>query len=421
MHVSSPFNAALTLPAVLSLLLPFGASVALPHLDAKMGLHALAVQAGKKYFGSAVDNGEMNDKAYISMLGDVGQFGQITPGNTLKWQFTEPTQGHYDFTGGDIIANFAKANRQILRCHNLIWYQQLPGFVHSTSWTKETLTALIKAHIAAEVGHYRGLCYAWDVLNEVVSDSGGYRDDVFGRVLGADVYIPLALRAAAANDPNAKLYYNDYGIEGLGTRKNADALALVRMVRAAGAPLHGVGLQGHFLVGDVPGQAALEGVLRGFVALGVEVAFTELDVRFVQMPPSPGGLQQQAKDYGSVVGACLAVERCVGWTVWGFSDKHSWVPSTFPGMGAATLFTADLQPKPAYDTVKRLLAAAKGRAKPPKRHQGVRRVGEAATTTTTTTTRREAQQPCREEQQRQWRRHQHGHGEREGPNAGVDC
>ena len=37
----------------------------------------------------------------------------------------------------------------------------------------------------------------------------------------------------------------------------------------------------------------------------------------------------------AVTAACLAVSRCVGITVWDFSDGYSWIPSVFPGQGAA--------------------------------------------------------------------------------------
>ena len=49
------------------------------------GLNALAKTAGKKYFGSATDNPELSDTAYVAILSESYQFGQITPGNSMKW------------------------------------------------------------------------------------------------------------------------------------------------------------------------------------------------------------------------------------------------------------------------------------------------------------------------------------------------
>jgi endo-1,4-beta-xylanase len=91
-------------------------------------LNQLAKAAGKLYFGSATDNGELSDTDYVNILKDKDEFGQITPGNTQKWQYTEPSNGVFDYTQGDVITDFADANGQILRCHTLVWHNQLPSW-----------------------------------------------------------------------------------------------------------------------------------------------------------------------------------------------------------------------------------------------------------------------------------------------------
>jgi endo-1,4-beta-xylanase len=106
-------------------------SIAAPLLavsGVQANLNQLAKAAGKLYFGSATDNGELSDSAYTAILSNSNEFGQITPGNTQKWQYTEPSEGSYSYTQGDIITSFAEANGQILRCHNLVWYEQLPSW-----------------------------------------------------------------------------------------------------------------------------------------------------------------------------------------------------------------------------------------------------------------------------------------------------
>jgi endo-1,4-beta-xylanase len=76
------------------------------------------------------------------------------------------------------------------------------------------------------------------------------------------------------------------------------------------------------------------------------VWISELDVR-MNLPADATKTTQQASDYGRVVTACLAVARCVGITVWGFTDFDSWVPGTFAGQGSADIFDTNLDPKPA--------------------------------------------------------------------------
>lgn len=49
------------------------------------GLNVDAKAAGKKYFGSATDNPELSNTAYVNILKNTAEFGQITPGNSMKW------------------------------------------------------------------------------------------------------------------------------------------------------------------------------------------------------------------------------------------------------------------------------------------------------------------------------------------------
>lgn len=91
-----------------------------------------------------------------------------------------------------------------------------------------------------------------------------------------------------------------------------------------------------------------------FASLGVEVAFTEVDVR-IRLPSNQNTLQQQAKDYTTVLTACEAVKSCISFTIWGMSDKYSWVPSTFQGFGDALLWDKNFSTKPAYKAVEAVL------------------------------------------------------------------
>jgi endo-1,4-beta-xylanase len=216
---------------------------------------------------------------------------------------------------------------------------------------------VINTHIANEVGHYKGQCYAWDVVNEALNEDGTYRTNVFYNVIG-DSYIPLAFKAAAAADPAAKLYYNDYNIENTGS-KQAGAVKIVNLVKSAGARIDGVGMQAHLIVGSTPSQSSLQSAMASYVAAGAtEVAYTELDIRFSSLPASTTGLAQQAADYVTVTKACLAQAACIGITIWDYTDKYSWIPSTFSGQGAALLYDDNFAKKPAWSAVSSVLAAA---------------------------------------------------------------
>jgi endo-1,4-beta-xylanase len=322
------------------------------------GLNALAKAAGKKYFGTATDNPELKDSAYTKILNS-SEFGQITPGNALKWSSIEGQRGALAYSQGDTVLAFATANKQLFRGHNLIWGKnQLPNWVKSPSqpWTKASLTSVIQTHINEEVTHYKGKAYAWDVVNEPFNDDGTWNQNVFYNTLGQD-YVAIALKAAHAADPATKLYINDYNIDSVSGTKSLAMQKLVKSLKAQGVPIHGVGMESHYILGQTPSKQNLVENYNAYTALDIDIAITELDIRMT-MPSTDSNLQKQATEYEAVVGACVAVKRCVGITVWDFTDKYSWVPSTFQGQGAACLYDSNLKKKPAYNGIVRGLGGA---------------------------------------------------------------
>ncbi|KAJ5679892.1 hypothetical protein N7462_008136 [Penicillium macrosclerotiorum] len=317
----------------------------LPRFVQADGLDTAAVALGKLYFGTATDNPELSDTAYETQLNNTNDFGQITPGNSQKWDATEPTQNTFTFTKGDAIVDLAEANGQMVRCHNLVWHNQLPSWVTSGTWTNATLVAALKNHITNVVTHYKGQCYAWDVVNEALNEDGTYRTSLWYQTIG-EAYLPIAFATAAAADPNVKLYYNDYNIEYAGS-KATGAQNIVKLIKSYGVKIDGVGLQAHFIVGSTPSRSAQASNMASFINLGVEVAITELDIRMT-LPSTDALLAQQKTDYSNTVGACSDTKGCVGVTIWDWTDKYSWVPSTFSGQGAACPWDENLAKKPAY-------------------------------------------------------------------------
>ncbi|CAA7269601.1 unnamed protein product [Cyclocybe aegerita] len=288
------------------------------------GLAVVAKSAGKLYFGSATDNPELSDAPYIAILSDTKEFNQITPGNSMKWDATEPSRGTFRFTNGDAIADLAKKNGQLLRGHTCSRHIVAPSLITTRDRSVDS----------------------WDVVNEPFNEDGTWRTSVFYNTIGPE-YVAVALRAARAADPNAKLYVNDYNIDGTGAKSTA-MVNLVKSLQAQGAPIDGVGIQGHLIVGQVP--TTIQANIEQFAALGVEVAITELDIRMT-LPATDALLQQQKRDYQTVIAACNAVPKCVGVTIWDYTDKYSWVPSVFDGQGAALPWDANLNKKPAYDGI----------------------------------------------------------------------
>lgn len=131
----------------------------------------------------------------------------------------------------------------------------------------------------------------------------------------------MAFRIAAAADPSAKLYYNDYNLEYLGPKVEG-AARIVRLCQQYGVRIDGVGYQGHLVTESTPTQstptpseADLTAALKITADLGVDVAYTEIDIR-MRTPSNAQKLQALADAYGRVARSCMNVPRCVGMTIW---------------------------------------------------------------------------------------------------------
>jgi endo-1,4-beta-xylanase len=291
-----------------------------------------------RYFGAAVDPAHFGESDYATTLNT--QFSAVTPENAMKWDATEPSPGSFQFAAGDQVVSSAQAHGQRVRGHTLVWHSQLPSWVGQLP--ADQVQSAMENHINGVAGHFRGSIYAWDVVNEPLNEDGTLRSSPFLAAMGVG-YIADALRTARAADPNAKLYLNDYNIEGLNAKSDA-MFALAQSLRAQGVPLDGIGFESHFILNSLP--SSMQTNLARFAGLGLDVAITELDIR-MRTPFSSRKLSQQATNYQTVVNACLAVTRCVGMTTWGVTDKYSWVPGFFRGYGAALLFDDNYQAKPA--------------------------------------------------------------------------
>lgn len=311
--------------------------------------------------GTAVDmDAYADDKVYRERIAT--EFSLVTAENVMKWETLEPEPGVYDYEQADELVAFARENRQLVRGHTLIWHNQLPGWltegVDSGEITPTELRKILRTHIFETVRHFRGKVWHWDVANEVIDDEGNLRDTIWLQNLGPD-YIADAFRWANQADRRVKLYLNDYNVEGFSAKSDA-YYELVQQLVDDGVPIDGMGVQGHLGVQFGFWDAInVSENLRRFEALGLETSITEADVR-MEMPPDNAKLQAQANGYNTLLQGCLLATRCTSFTVWGYTDKFSWVPGFFEGQGAANLLDEEFQPKPAYHAAIATLRLAGG-------------------------------------------------------------
>ncbi|KAH6899492.1 glycoside hydrolase superfamily [Coprinopsis sp. MPI-PUGE-AT-0042] len=309
---------------------------------APTGLHGLIGSRHGRYYGNIIDRNTMNDGTTQNIL--TSDFGVITAENSMKWDTIEPSRGQFNFGNADSIVNWATSRGKLMRGHTLVWHSQLPGWVSNIN-DRNTLTSVIQNHISQLAGRFKGKSYHWDVVNEIFEDNGTWRNSVFYRVLSED-FVDIAFKAARAADPDAKLYINDYNLDYAGPKIDA-TVALIGRVKGRGTPIDGVGTQSHLVAGRLND---FEGQLKKLATTGLEVAITELDIR-IPKPVDSSKLAQQQKDYETVTRACLNVPQCVGITIWGVSDRNSWVDSTFPNDDAPLLWDDNNNRKGAYTGV----------------------------------------------------------------------
>ncbi len=300
-------------------------------------------------FGTATGPELLRDEAdYAAVVGE--QFDLVEPENAMKWEAIHPAPDRYDFTGGDAIVAFAEAHDQVVRGHTLVWHQQNPTWLTARTPTRAQAIALLSDHISTVVGHYRGRVAEWDVVNEALDDASSGLRATFWRQWIGDDYLDVAFRLAHEADPDARLVYNDYDAAGVGAKSHR-IVALATAMKRRGVPIDGVGLQFH-VFGDID-EVALAEVMREAGDAGLTVSITELDVS-IQLPASPRALEVQAERFGAVVRGCVAAApTCTTVNLWGFTDRHSWVPDTFPGLGAATPLDEHLMPKPAWAAIRK--------------------------------------------------------------------
>jgi endo-1,4-beta-xylanase len=303
-----------------------------------------AAQGSGKLVGAAVQSALLADGRYGGVLGR--HFNYLTAEYEMKWDAIERTRGVNNFAPGDAIVAYGQGNGMKIKGHTLVWHGSVPSWAGSLS--PADLRTAFEEHIRAVAEHFRGRVAAWDVVNEAIADDGsGLRDTVFRQKLG-DQYIADAFRIARQADPQALLFYNDYGGEGLNQKSNR-IYDLVQGLRAQGVPIDGVGLQMHITGSNPPSDANVAANMRRLASLGLRVNISEMDVRIRDLPASTR-LETQRAVYRTIVAVCVAEPQCEAVTFWGFTDAYSWIDAQF-GADDPLLFDDNYGAKPAYSGV----------------------------------------------------------------------
>lgn len=297
----------------------------------------------------------------------VRQFSSITPENAMKMRPLHPKENEYYWKDADSIVAFAKRNHLKIRGHALVWHQETPEWLFTDSTGKpagkELVLQRIKEHITTVVSRYKGSIYAWDVVNEAISDDKNdfYRRSKLYEICGEE-FIAKAFWYAHAADPAAILFYNDYNE--IDPVKRAKIISLIKKLRTAGVPVSAVGLQAHWSIAE-PTKEQLRETLEDFSSLGLPLQITEMDISLYRKLPDPKHPKEMETDTTFTTGRetkqvkqyqmCFEMfrkykQQITGVTFWDISDRHSWLDN-FPVKNRKDhplLFDENLRPKKAF-------------------------------------------------------------------------
>jgi endo-1,4-beta-xylanase len=321
-----------------------------------------AAEARHILIGTAAASHLLGESAYASILGS--EFSQLQAENEMKFGALHPRPdtdpNPYNFAGGDALVAFAQSHNMVVRGHTLLWHNNVPEWLKKGTYKPAEMATILQGHIHTVMTHYASKVYAWDVVNEAFNDDGTMRSTLWYDQPGIGAgegtkYIEQALRWAREADPKAKLFYNDYDAEGI--NKKSDAIyAMAKDFKKRGVPLDGVGFQTHIsLKFDDPAKIdSYKKNLERFAKLGLELHMTEVDVRLNNGDAS--SLAAEGKLYGEITKLCVEQPACKVIQTWGFTDKYSWIPGFYKGLGWALPWDDKYRKKPAYDAMHDALA-----------------------------------------------------------------
>ncbi len=295
-------------------------------------------------FGTAISarwwlNSGSDSETYLEKLedltGDGRSFNAVVFENALKW----PTwEGDWLGTPEEVaeIVDWLRSGEYRIRGHNLVWpkWRHLPDDIEQHKNDPDYIRDRIKNRIADVAGYpgIKGYIDEWDVINEMVHCTD--LENVFGT---KDIYTEWFNWAHDA-DPNALLYLNEYSIingGGHDVESRKSYREIIEKLIADGAPLGGIGVQGHMGANFTPPQKVLD-ILDEFKKYELDISITEYD--------ASGAADDIAADYmRDILIVAFSHPMVKNFLMWGFWDGSHWHSD-------APIFNQDWTLKPSGET-----------------------------------------------------------------------
>lgn len=210
------------------------------------------------------------------------QFNALSPDNCMKPESLHPRPDVWNFGPADAYVKFGRDNGMFVLGHTLCWHNQTPEFF----WKREDgspkshdeLVEMLRSYIETVCTHFAGKVDAYDVVNEIIAEDGGYRNIGWVEAFGGDgdEVVKLAFKFANQYAPaGTEFYYNEFNV--WRPSKLEGVIRLVKMLQDEGLRIDGVGIQAHWGL-NYPKNQYIEDAIDKLSALGVKVMITELDV-----------------------------------------------------------------------------------------------------------------------------------------------
>lgn len=273
-------------------------------------------------------------------------FNWVVFENDLKWDGWEE---EWFVNNEELVNAVAWLNERAIkiRGHTLVWpgYENLPDDIQDNAGNADYIWNRINGRLE-EILEYPGLeadkIPEWDVLNEIVTNTSleSTFATVPGNTTGREFYADIFKRAKEIS-PNTEMYINDFvtlTLNNTGGGQYDVLKSKIQEILDAGAPLEGIGFQGH--IGSFPnGIPSVLGTLDDFYdSFGLPAKITEFD-----LPPNVS--EELAANYlRDFLTAVFSHESINGFLFWNFWDGATW---RNPG---ANMYRLDWSRTPAGDT-----------------------------------------------------------------------
>lgn len=339
--------------------------------------------------GMAINDAIVSGTDKVSQDIVVQHFNSITLENSMKAALINPQPGVFNFAPADAFVAFGEAHNMFIIGHTLVWHNQVPSWFFTNAAgkpnTKEEQVERLRSHIKTVAGRYAGRVHAWDVVNEVIDENGGYRPTLWVNAFGnGDTLVKYAFKFASEFAPGTELYYNDFNA--WRPSKRDGIVRMVKMLQKEGIRIDGVGMQGHWGL-NYPKTSYIEEAIDAYAACGVKVMITELDVDVLPLTkegqiigqgmsdkqfqleefktfldPYPAGLPDSVQRLLTNRYAALfrifygRKDKIKRVTCWGVHDGMSW-KNDYPVPGRTNyplLWNRQREPKPALHAVLRV-------------------------------------------------------------------